>query len=187
MTSDNARVAGPSDDTDLDFDASQILAVSITGGAGDDRIVNDTALPATLDGGDGNDTITGGSAADVIYGRGADRLLGGLGSDRIYGNGGRDNLFGGGGNDRLYGGASADSLYGQNGSDELFREGGDDRLFDDYQSGLDTLHGGPGNDLPFVTRDGVVDQVFGDSGTDTASADSIDVLTSIPNRNPDRK
>ena len=121
-------------------------------------------------------------AADVIYGRAsADTLVGGLGSDRIYGDGGRDKLFGGGGNDRLHGGTSADSLYGQNGSDELYGEGGDDRLFDDYPVGLDTLHGGPGNDS-FVTRDGLVDQVFGDGGADTATADNADVLTSVETR-----
>jgi Ca2+-binding RTX toxin-like protein len=156
---------------------------------GDDVIVNDTALPSLILGGAGNDKIAGGSGADSVSGgdgrdkllgrdgkdslsgnAGYDTLEGGLGADRLAGNGGRDRLYGNGGNDRLFGGAQGDWLYGQNGSDLLFGDGGNDRLYDDYASGVDTLHGGNGDDL-LVSRDSLADELFGGRGNDTSVAD----------------
>jgi Ca2+-binding RTX toxin-like protein len=143
------------------FAAADVTSIAIAGGGGNDSIVNRTVLPATLEGGAGDDTIRGGG-----------------GKDRIFGNDGRDSLFGGGGNDRLAGGTGGDWLYGQSGSDQLFGEGGNDRLFGDDASGIDTLSGGAGDDL-LVSRDALVDHLFGDRGRDTAMADNDDVLAGI--------
>jgi Ca2+-binding RTX toxin-like protein len=54
----------------------------------------------SIDGGDGNDTITGTTAADVI--------LGGLGADTLNGGAGADSITGGAGNDTMNGGAGTD-------------------------------------------------------------------------------
>src|SRR5215210_2637039 len=68
-------------------------------GDGDDTATVTGALPAHLDGGAGDDTLTGGDAADTIEGGpGADLLSGGAGADRLYGDGAA--LVVGGGDDR---------------------------------------------------------------------------------------
>jgi Ca2+-binding RTX toxin-like protein len=68
-------------------------------GDGNDQVLNQTALPAAVFGGqgidfldgDGNDTLNGGPGNDTIYGQaGNDKLLGGSGNDRIYGGQGKD-------------------------------------------------------------------------------------------------
>jgi len=188
------------------FDATVVTALYIHSYGGDDTIINETTLPSTMDGGDGNDQIFGGSVADRIYGGtgddeiwggdgpdsiwgldgsdslygngGSDRIEGGAQPDHIRGNGGRDKLYGNGGNDRIYGGASGDYISGQDGFDQLWGEGGDDRLYGDDGSN-DTLSGGAGNDT-FITVDGAIDQLFGDGGRDSVTAfDANDVLTSI--------
>jgi Ca2+-binding RTX toxin-like protein len=83
------------------FSPASVARVSVNGGAGDDRInLGGIAIPTTLKGGAGNDSLIGGSAAD-----------------RIYGNSGDDQLFGGAGNDRLDGGLGADLLSGGAGTD----------------------------------------------------------------------
>jgi len=190
------------------FAAADIERIQIDGAAGDDSITNDTALPCTVEGGDGNDTVYGGSGDDRIDGGagddslwgqggndrlagddGFDSLYGGGGNDRAYGglqgdfirgNAGRDHLYGNGGNDRIYGGASADSLYGQGGNDQLFGEGGNDHLYADYAAGRSTLHGNAGDDT-LISANNLADQVFGDGGHDSATADASDLLTSIEN------
>lgn len=138
--------------------------------------------------GGGNDTIRSGGGSDTIHcgggndivtaGGGDDFIVGGAGNDSISGGDGRDTLFGGAGNDTLTGDAAADRIYTNNGNDHVFGGGGDDRIFADYQSGNDTLSGGSGNDV-FVTRDALRDLVNGDGGTDRATIDAMDVVTSI--------
>ncbi len=188
------------------FSAAEVGSIRVDGFDGNDTITNGTLLPSTLEGGDGDDTIFGGDGADRIdggagsdslwggdsndrlagddghdylYGNGGnDSIYGGLQPDFIRGNGGRDRLYGNGGNDIIYGGASSDSLYGQGGNDQLNGEGGNDRLYADYDSGSSTLHGGAGNDT-LITKNSLVDNLFGDGGHDSATADDNDVLTSI--------
>jgi Ca2+-binding RTX toxin-like protein len=71
-------------------------------GDGNDSLTLMAALPAAVEGGDGDDTLVAASEADV--------LTGGPGSDT---------LVGGDGDDRLDGGTGGDSAYGDEGSDAI--------------------------------------------------------------------
>ena len=152
------------------FDAADVDVISVSGGDGDDEIsMGDVHNhPVEVSGGDGSDKITGGDKNDTLSGNaGRDFIDGGLGADLISGNGGKDQLRGQGGADHLYGGAQNDYLEG---------DGGNDRL--DGGSGSDVMHGNGGNDR-FIANDGEIDSLFGDGGTDTATADAQDVVTSV--------
>jgi Ca2+-binding RTX toxin-like protein len=71
----------------------------------------------SIDGGNGNDTITGSGGNDVI--------TGGAGNDTLRGGGGADTLVGGAGNDSLDGGAAADTyLVGANDGFDTFADSG---------------------------------------------------------------
>ncbi|MCA9138519.1 MAG: VCBS repeat-containing protein [Planctomycetales bacterium] len=69
--------------------------IRVDGGRGDDVIENQTAIAASLWGGDGNDRLLGGGADDEVFG--------GNGDDRIAGRSGDDDLRGGEGNDHIRG------------------------------------------------------------------------------------
>jgi Ca2+-binding RTX toxin-like protein len=100
---------------------------NIRGGHAGDTIdaSGGTAIPRSISGGAGNDTLTGGAAADNISGGdGNDTLNGGLGSDRLFGGDGNDSLFGNDGNDSLSGGDGSDDLHGGDGNDRLNGDGG---------------------------------------------------------------
>jgi Ca2+-binding RTX toxin-like protein len=131
---------------------ANLWAGKINAGAGDDlvRCNSDAAHPASLVGGDGNDSLSSSGGRDSLYGNaGRDDLRGGDASDLLSGGGGDDRLFGQGGNDRLYGGAGNDRLEGQ---------GGDDRFT-----------GGAG-----------ADSLVGDAGTNTRTDnDPLDQLTNV--------
>jgi Ca2+-binding RTX toxin-like protein len=122
------------------FDPATIQRIRIEAGAGDDQVLLDTNpfhtpplfagstnLPATLIGGDGDDTLVGGQANDL--------LLGGAG---------RDALAGSYGDDTLDGGSGSDGLLGQDGNDVMLGGRGEDRF---TLQGNDTVDGGLGNDL----------------------------------------
>jgi Ca2+-binding RTX toxin-like protein len=66
-------------------------AIYFHGYDGNDTFENDTAIPATAFGDNGNDVLRGGA--------GNDYLNGGPGDDSLDGRGGDDTLFGGTGND----------------------------------------------------------------------------------------
>ncbi len=111
-------------------------------GSGGDLSID---VAATIDAGDGNDTVHagdlgnnvfGGAGDDVIYGGKLDDwLLGGDGNDTLNAGGAASYTLGGNGN-YLNGGAGDDILIGREGSDWL--EGGD---------GTDVLEGGDGGDI----------------------------------------
>lgn len=136
---------------------------------GDDTFVAAGNIPGlTVDGSDGNDKILGGQNNDtLIGGAGKDTLFGNLGNDRLNGNGGNDRLYGETGSDRIYGYAGDDYMDGGSSKDRL--EGG---------LGKDMMLGQSGNDV-FFAQDNEIDQIFGATGTDTATADTSDILGSI--------
>ncbi|KAA1052521.1 calcium-binding protein [Azospirillum argentinense] len=127
------------------------------GGAGDDRLYVDTQT-ASLDGGDGNDTVyarySGGVTLDLSAS--IELFNGSVGSDTVTAVNASSavELIGGDGDDSLTGGVYADSLRGDNGNDWL--DGGD---------GDDTLSGGNGND--WLCGGGGNDTLSGGSGNDT--------------------
>jgi Ca2+-binding RTX toxin-like protein len=90
----------------LSCEAAPIAGFEINTGAGNDSVIlgKTVPVPATIRGGEGNDTLVGGA--------GADKLIGGPGNDELNGRGGNDLLIGGPGNDTLIGGAGDDTLIG---------------------------------------------------------------------------
>lgn len=118
------------------FDPAQVAAIGFQGLDGDDAFRNLTNVAVTASGGAGNDFIIGGAAGDV--------LSGGAGADQIVGGGGDDTLAGGGENDSLYGSQGDDQLDGGEGNDYL--SGGPDHDVLNGQAGDDELRDGPGGD-----------------------------------------
>ena len=118
-------------------------------------------------GGTGNDTLRGSPAANFISGGG--------GSDTISGLGGNDILIAGSGGSTVSGGGGADTLYGVSLNDHLSGGGGNDSITSG--GGTDVLSGGRGNDSLFSQDDGVADRDMCGPGTDTANADTIDVVS----------
>jgi hypothetical protein len=81
------------------FEVDSVNYVHLRGFAGNDVIINDTIIPALLEGGDGVDVLVGGDALapNVDPGNpatvGTDVMFGGLGADAIFGNRGTDYLL----------------------------------------------------------------------------------------------
>ncbi len=71
----------------MEFPRALVRRLYVDAGAGDDVVRNQTKLPSSILGGDGNDILTGGDGVDVIDG--------GTGNDTINGEGG-DGFFTGG-------------------------------------------------------------------------------------------
>jgi Ca2+-binding RTX toxin-like protein len=141
------------------FPVSGLGWVSVRTGAGNDSVTltggrtTPFYFPATLDGGDGADSLAGGAGADLLVGgNGDDRLSGGAGDDTLRGDAGNDRLSGMDGNDRAYGGAGEDNLTGGAGSDLLDGGLNNDHFYaDDGIAGNDTLLGG-GADIPAIPK-----------------------------------
>jgi Ca2+-binding RTX toxin-like protein len=78
----------------------EVSRLIVNGRGGNDLIKVLAGLPATIEGGRGNDRLTGGSGNDsVLGGSGKDRLNGGAGNDLLNGQGGDDSIRGGKGSD----------------------------------------------------------------------------------------
>jgi hypothetical protein len=104
-------------------------------------------------GGAGNDTINGSPLGDKLYGdEGDDTVKGADGNDEVYGGDGQDQVSGGSENDLVDGGAGQDAIEGDG---SYFTGDGSDRI---------------------LSRDGERDTVTCGLGTDTVTADSVDVL-----------
>lgn len=169
-------------------------AIYVTGGDGNDRLVN----VRSADGGPGDDTLLGTT--------GDDHLVGGSGADLIDGRDGRDSTSYGDrrsgvrvsldrrandgapgegddvrveevgatrARDVLVGGAGADSLGGGTGGDHVDGRGGGDQL---SATGGATVEGGPGADtISTLDAQGrTPDRVRCGDGSDTAFANAVD-------------
>jgi Ca2+-binding RTX toxin-like protein len=107
---------------ELICDAPSIAGFEVNAGGGDDAVTvaDAIAIPVTLRGGAGNDTLVGGSGPDkLLGGPGDDRLVGGRGNDALYGGPGNDVLIGGPGNDVLHGGPGEDVLHAGPGENDV--------------------------------------------------------------------
>lgn len=124
----------------INLTLSAVKSILINAGDGNDSVsvaggrTYHVAIPSTINGEGGNDSLTGGDANDILSGGAGDDLLtGGAGDDRIFGNEGKDRLTGGLGADYLNGGLDNDRLYAA-----------------DNDNGADTVEGGGahGGDIP---------------------------------------
>jgi RTX calcium-binding nonapeptide repeat (4 copies) len=131
-----------------------------------------TGLAMTISGGAGKDKLNGDSEDDTLNG-GADddQILGANGADTIHGDDGVDQVDGGGGNDHVHGDAGDDSVVGSDGSDVVDGGPGHDSVDGDGGSATG------GNDTINVD-DGERDSVACGPGADTVAADQLDVLGS---------
>jgi Ca2+-binding RTX toxin-like protein len=115
---------GDDGSADFSFGLNRFARIDVRARGGDDRVRIDesngaftNAVPTTIDGGDGNDTLAGGT--------GAETLIGGYGNDTIDGNGGDDVAFLGAGDDTFVWdlGDGSDTIEGQDGRDTMVFNG----------------------------------------------------------------
>src|SRR5687767_12907201 len=122
--------------TRTEFSATAVTSITMNLAAGDDHasLARNVTEAATLNGGEGDDTVLGGGGATTLNGdAGDDRLTagsgattvnGGQGDDRLRGGPAPATLNGGDGADRLSGGPASDTLNGDAGNDTLRSAGG---------------------------------------------------------------
>jgi Ca2+-binding RTX toxin-like protein len=115
---------GDDGSADFSFERAKIARITVNAKGGNDRVRIDEgngaftdAIPTTIDGGDGNDSLAGG--------KGVETLLGGRGNDSIDGNGGNDVSRLGAGNDTFVWdpGDGSDTVEGQAGADTMLFNG----------------------------------------------------------------
>lgn len=124
------------------------IVVLLGGGNDEAEVDQEVLLPATLDGGSGNDSLqAGGGESTLIGGLGNDRLEGGTGADLLLGGEGDDELDGNDGDDILIGGIGKDDLDGGDGEDILI--GGSVTL---STSALESIRNGWSSTASFTTR-----------------------------------
>lgn len=125
---------------------------------------------ATVNGSEGNDTITGTAQADSISANGGDdRIYAGAGNDTVSGGLGNDSIDGDGGDDSLSGGDGADTIDGGDGNDHIDGGAGNDNIYDGA-AGNDTIDGGDGDDT--IVADGGDNSISGGEGNDAIYANS---------------
>jgi Ca2+-binding RTX toxin-like protein len=182
LTRDVLQVDVGDDGTaDFEFKTEDLAQITVKAGNGDDAVridesngVFSEAIPTTLDGGNGNDSLTGGS--------GAGTLRGGNGNDRLAGGNGDETLFGGNGNDSLDGNKGADTGVLGNGDDTFIWDPGDGSDIVEGQNGHDTMvfNGAPAAEGFDLTAFGNRLTFFRDVGNitmDTDGVERVDVTT----------
>jgi len=171
------------------IDATKLRSISADLGAGNDSLLvggtfrfRPTSVPATVNGGDGNDNIVTGAGNDTVNGgAGRDYILTGGGNDTVDAGADNDSVSAGAGNDTVSGGAGNDRLSGDGGDDTLNGNDGRDLLVGGR--GADTLNGGAGNDhlnaVDFDDEDTVDGGDDEAEGGDTAILDRGDDATNV--------
>ena len=115
---------GDDGSADFSFDRASVAAIDVDARDGDDIVRIDEsqgaftdAIPTTIDGGNGDDTLTGG--------KGIETFAAGDGNDTIDGNGGNDSALMGSGDDTFVWdpGDGSDTLEGQDGADVMVFNG----------------------------------------------------------------
>jgi len=112
----------PGNPNELVCKAPLVAGFEVNAGPGDDSIAvaAAVAIPVTVRGGPGNDTLGGGGGPDkLIGGVGNDQLSGHAGNDLIFGGPGNDTITGGNGNDVLRGGPGKDTIGGGSGENSI--------------------------------------------------------------------
>lgn len=141
--------------------------LSVDLGDGNDTAAN-AFTPATIAGGEGDDSLTTTVFALLQGGPGADLLTGGAGSDVIDGGPGADTISAGGAKDRvIHEGAGS-------GSDAIDGGAGEDAVsYEPSSAGVQVDLGDPGPDGPAGEQDTVagIEDVLGSSGADAITGD----------------
>jgi hypothetical protein len=170
----------PVDATTASCPAVGVTALDLAGGDADDELANATAVPARVDGGEGDDLLQSGRAADVLVGGpGRDAvtyvarwsvtvdLSTGTGGNALFGD--RDRLVG---LENVAGGDQEGTVDGTTGPNDLAGGGGEDYV--DGGRGSDRLTGGDGPDV-VAARDAAGDEpVSCGPGIDLAIVDRAD-------------
>lgn len=151
-----------------------------------DRITFDATVTsrATIQGFEGNDTLTGGGGADTLHGQeGADILAGGAGNDvihagSIYSGDAADNVAGGAGNDAMYELGTGDIAAGDDG-DDYFNLDADAVASIDGGAGTDRLEA-DGADISGTT----ITSVENLDGSATLSGAQLQAFTAIGTSTP---
>jgi Ca2+-binding RTX toxin-like protein len=160
-----------------------VTSVSITARGGNDVLdVVFLNLPATLDGGDGNDTLIGGTAGDLLDAdNGRDQLFGGGGADELRGDNDDDHLDGGPGADVIDGGAGDDTVdySGATGPLAIDLDGnaddGQSNEGDRVEADVERVVGGPFDDR-IAAISGTHSLVGGDGNDTLAGGSGVDRL-----------
>jgi Ca2+-binding RTX toxin-like protein len=156
------------------FALTELTGIAISGGAGADMLSVDSAitLPATINGGGGDDSITGGGGDNVLVGGGgSDTLVGGGGTNLLIADKLLTYMNGGTGTDSLVGGSGfniADFAYRTDNmtlSNNGVLTGGEI-----ISSSVQAIWGGTGNDSITGTTAG--DFLSGGAGADTIQGGS---------------
>ena len=164
---------------DFEFNTADLTQIIVKAGNGDDTVRIDESngsfsnlIPTTLEGGNGDDTLTGGSGAVTLHG--------GNGNDKLIGENGDETLFGDNGNDVIDGNKGADRMVGGNGDDTLVWDPGDGSDVVEGQDGFDTMvFNGAGGaetfDLNAIGHRLTFTREPGDITMDTNGVEQIDV------------
>ncbi|WP_188750317.1 calcium-binding protein [Marinobacterium zhoushanense] len=155
------------DGVSLDLGSSNIEVA--VGGSGNDTFSTSSTTAVTLNGMDGQDTLSGGRGDDLILGgSGADTLSGGDGDDVLIGGAGADRLNSGNGHDVLYIDSSDTLVDGGAGFDQVLVADSQGVSLDLGTGNIELAIGGAGNDTFTATGSSSV-TIAGADGNDTIS------------------